>query len=63
MAGAFDRLNWQHSREFDQTFSNNECPGVSPGRGGGMMGSFGIASRTNDVMTQTRLRQTNWNGG
>ena len=22
-----------------------------------------IASRTNDVMTQTRLRQTNWNGG
>ena len=22
-----------------------------------------IASRTNDVMAQTRLRQTNWNGG
>ena len=23
----------------------------------------GIAKRASDVMTQTRLRQTNWNGG
>ena len=33
--GAFDRLNWQHSREFDQTFSKkSNVPGG--------MGGFGI---------------------
>ena len=34
--GAFDRLNWQHSREFDQNFSKkSNVPG-------GGMGGFGI---------------------
>ena len=37
--GAFDRLNWQHSREFDQNFSKkSNAPGFA--RGG--MGGFGI---------------------
>ena len=37
--GAFDRLNWQHSGEFDQNFSkNSNAPGFA--RGG--MGGFGI---------------------
>ena len=40
--GAFDRLNWQHSGEFDQNFSQkSNAPGVCPGGGGGM-GDFGI---------------------
>jgi len=39
--GAFDRLNWQNSREFDQNFSKkSNAPGVCPGGGG--MGGFGI---------------------
>ena len=39
MGGAFDRLNWQHSGEFDQNFSKKvKCPGVCPGGG---MGGFG----------------------
>ena len=38
--GAFDRLNWQHSGEFDQNFSKKvKRRGVCPGGG---MGSFGI---------------------
>ena len=38
---AFDRLNWQHSREFDQNFSKkSNAPGFA--RGGGGMGGFGI---------------------
>ena len=38
--GAFDRLNWQHSGEFDQNFSKKpSAPGFA--RGGGM-GGFGI---------------------
>ena len=33
--GAYERQNWQHSREFDQNFSNKiKCPGVCPGGGG-----------------------------
>ena len=37
--GAFDRLGWQHSGEFDQNFSKKvKCPGVCPGG----MGGFGI---------------------
>ena len=37
---AFDRLNWQHSGEFDQTFSKkSNARGFA--RGGGM-GGFGI---------------------
>ena len=38
--GAFDRLSWQHSGEFDQNFSKkSNAPGFA--RGGGM-GGFGI---------------------
>ena len=37
--GAFDRLNWQHSGEFDQNFSKSQMPGGLPGGG---MGGFGI---------------------
>ena len=37
--GAFDRLNWQHSREFDQNFSKKSN---APGFAGGGMGGFGI---------------------
>ena len=41
--GAFDRLNWQHSREFDQNFlKKSNAPGFAWGGGGGGMGSFGI---------------------
>ena len=37
--GAFDRLNWKHSGEFDQNFSKkSNAPGFA--RGG--MGGFGI---------------------
>ena len=39
MGGAFDRLNWQHSEEFDQNFSKkSNARGFA--RGG--MGGFGI---------------------
>ena len=39
--GAFDCLNWQHSREFDQNFSKkSNARGFA--RGGGGMGGFGI---------------------
>ena len=39
--GAFDRLSWQHSGEFDQNFSKkSNAPGFA--RGGGGMGTFGI---------------------
>ena len=41
MGGAFDRLSWQHSREFDQNFSKkSNAPRFA--RGGGGMGGFGI---------------------
>ena len=34
--GAFDRLNCQHSGEFDQNFSKkSNAPGFARGRGGG----------------------------
>ena len=33
--GAFDRLNWQHSGEFDQNFSKkSNALGFAPGWGG-----------------------------
>ena len=33
--GAFDRLNWQHSGEFDQNFSQkSNAPGFARGEGG-----------------------------
>jgi len=39
--GAFDRLNWQYSGEFDQNFSKkSNAPGFAR-EGGGMTG-FGI---------------------
>ena len=37
--GAFDRLNWQHSGEFDQNFSKKSNV---PGFARGDMGGFGI---------------------
>jgi len=42
--GPFDRLNWQHSEEFDQNiFSKSLMPrGLPGGGGGGGMGCFGI---------------------
>ena len=34
--GAFDRLSWQHSGEFDQKFSKkSNAPGFARGGGGG----------------------------
>ena len=39
MGGAFDRLNWQHSGEFDQNFSK-KSNALGFARGG--MGGFGI---------------------
>ena len=37
--GAFDRLNWQQSGEFDQNFfKKSNAPGFAPGG----MGGFGI---------------------
>ena len=37
-SGAFDRLNWQHSREFNQNFSKkSNAPGVCPGEGGAVL--------------------------
>ena len=38
--GAFDRLNWQHSGEFDQNFSKKS--NAREFAGGGNMGGFGI---------------------
>ena len=37
--GAFDRLNWQHSGEFEQNFSKKSN---APGFAQGGMGGFGI---------------------
>ena len=37
--GAFDRLNWQHSGEFDKIFQKSQMP---RGLTGGGMGGFGI---------------------
>ena len=35
MGGAFDRLNWQHSGEFNQNFSKkSNAPGFTGGAGG-----------------------------
>ena len=40
--GAFDRLNWQHSREFDQNFSKkSNAPGFTWKGGGGRVGAVG----------------------
>ena len=56
--GAFDRLNWQHSRQFDQNFSKkSNAPGFA--RGG--MGGFGIdryikKRRSKDCMGSSNIR-------
>ena len=44
MGGAFDRLNWRHSREFDQNSTKkSNAPGFAWGGGGGSwMGGFWI---------------------
>ena len=41
--GDFDRLNWQHSGEFDQIFHKNQIKSQMPRglRGGGGMSGFG----------------------
>ena len=55
--GAFDRLNWQHSGEFDQNFSKkSNAPGFA--RGGGM-GGFGIDWYTNTVFGLPVVRRLN----
>ena len=47
--GAFDRLSWQHSGEFDQNFSKkSNAPGFA--RGGGGMGGFGIDRYINIIL-------------
>ena len=43
--GAFDRLNWQHSREFDQNFSKmSNARGFA--RGGGGKGAWAVLELT-----------------
>ena len=37
--GAFDHLNYQHTREFEQIFQKSQMPGVLRG---GSMGCFGV---------------------
>ena len=54
--GAFDRLNWQYSGEFDQNFSKtSNAPGFAPGGG---MGGFGIERYINGENWLNRSR--NW---
>ena len=36
---AFDHLNYQHTREFDQIFQKSQMPGILCG---GSMGCFGV---------------------
>ena len=50
--GAFDRLNWQHSGEFDQNFlkKSNARRG-----GGGGMGNFGIDQYINTAKQKDGL--------
>ena len=50
--GAFERLDWQHSGEFDQNFSKkSNAPGFAH-RGGGM-GGFGIDRYIKNEQSQT----------
>ena len=43
IGGAFDRLSWQHSGDFDQTFSQkSNAPGYAREGGGGRGRGFGI---------------------
>ena len=57
--GAFDRLNWQHSGEFDQKFSKKSN---ARGFAGGGKGDFGIdryIKRTRDLFILTYTETTN----
>ena len=55
MGGAFDHLNWQHSGEFDQNFSQ-KSNALGFARGGGGMGGFGIDRYINSAsMREHRL--------
>ena len=50
--GAFDLVNWQHSREFEQNFSKkSDARGLAGGVGGGGMGGFGIDRYINRAKT------------
>ena len=48
--GAFDRLNWRHSGEFDQNFSNKSNARGLPGGG---MGGFGIDRYITETLLYT----------
>ena len=48
--GAFDHLNWQHSRELDQNVSKKSNSSGFARRGGGGMGGFGIDRYITDYM-------------
>ena len=49
--GAFDRLNWKHSGEFDQNFSKVKCPGVCPG------GAWAVLELTGTLALQENLHR------
>ena len=56
MGGAFDRLNWQHSGEFDQNFfKKSNAPGFA--RGG--MGGFGIDQYINKCFGRAAFGRLN----
>ena len=58
--GAFDRLNWQYSGEFDQNFSKkSNARGFA--RGGGGMGGFGIDWRISAISCNARVSISLWN--
>ena len=53
--GAFDRLNWQYSGQFDQNFSKkSNARGFA--RGGGGMGGFGIDWRITPRITHISIQ-------
>ena len=55
-SGAFDRLNWQHSGEFDPNFSKKSN---APGFAGGM-GGFGIDWYINNSLSNTSDKFRGW---
>ena len=59
-SGAFDHLNCQHSREFDQIFSKkSNAHGFAWGGGGGM-GGFGIDRYISRILgTNERVQYLN----
>ena len=57
--GAFDRLNWQHSEEWDQFFSETlKCPGVCPGGG---LGGFRSDRYINSLLSSELRLSTKFN--